>query len=209
MALFIRAPHGRLEAIFRAGADPPAGAAVICHPHPLHGGTMHNKVVFHAAKALKGLGWTTLRFNFRGVGRSTGDFAEGRGEREDVEAALDHLAERIERAPLALVGFSFGAWVGLRVAARDDRVTVLMGLGTPFDRGNWGFLTESPKAKLFIHAEDDQVVPVQYLEELYPSFAEPKLKAIIKGTDHFFTDHLDLLRDTIQAYFHHLDLPRR
>ena len=107
----------------------PRFAAVVCHPHPLHGGTMHNKVVFQAAKAALQEGLPTLRFNFRGVGKSTGSFGDGIGEREDVTAALDYLGTRFPAIPVCLLGFSFGASVGLRVGANDPRVVALVGLG--------------------------------------------------------------------------------
>ena len=109
----------------------PYFAAVVCHPHPLYGGTMHNKVVFRVARALHGLGLPVLRFNFRGTGMSAGEHDFGRGEADDVRAALDYLAEQFPGRPLLLAGFSFGAWVGLRVGCGDARVAELVGLGLP------------------------------------------------------------------------------
>src|ERR1041385_4980000 len=133
--LFIPAPHGRLEAILKAqgGAHAaPHGAALVLHPHPLHGGTMHNKVVFRTARGLEDAGLVTLRINFRGVGHSTGTHTGARGgEQEDARVALDYLTEKCPSLPVFLAGFSFGARVGLEVGTHDPRVNFLIGVGTP------------------------------------------------------------------------------
>jgi len=131
--LFLEGPAGRLEAILwtPTRADSPPLAAVICHPHPLFGGTMHNKVVYNAAKTLDVLGIPVLRFNFRGAGLSDGEHDQGRGEQGDVQAALDFLAAQFPNVPLLLAGFSFGSFVGLRVGCRDARVSELIGMGIP------------------------------------------------------------------------------
>src|ERR1700704_6373883 len=143
--LFIPAPAGRLEALLwgmprrEDGAQPPLAAAV-CHPHPLFGGTMHNKVVYQTAKTLHRFGLPVLRFNFRGVGLSEGRHDKGRGEVEDVAAALDFLTGKYPDVPLLLAGFSFGSWVGLRAGCSDSRVMELIGLGLPVgDLGNREF----------------------------------------------------------------------
>src|SRR5262245_27688108 len=130
--LFIPAPHGRLEAILKQPREGPArGVALVLHPHPLGGGTMHNKVVFRAAAALNDAGLVTLRINFRGVGQSTGTHDEGYGEREDARAGLEYLAQNYPEHEITLCGFSFGARVGLEVGMSDDRVTRLISIGTP------------------------------------------------------------------------------
>src|SRR6202140_249055 len=133
--LFLHGPAGRLEALFWSVAEnrnggPPL-AAVLCHPHPPFCGTMHKKVVYQAAKTLHRFGLPVLRFNFRGGGLSDGSHHEGRGEPDDVSAALDFLAAEYPGAPLLLAGFSFGSWVGLRAGCKDSRVTDLIGLGLP------------------------------------------------------------------------------
>src|SRR5262245_9615621 len=120
MTLFLPAPHGQLEALLSVPAEAPRFSALICHPHPLYGGTLHNKVVYHSGKALSALGGVVLRFNFRGVGSSTGRYDEGRGETEDVRAALDYLCEH-HSGPYLLAGFSFGSWVGVPVGCADPR----------------------------------------------------------------------------------------
>ncbi len=129
-SLFLPGPAGRLEALLNAGSPNATHAAVVCHPHPLYGGTLHNKVVFHAMKALNSFGFPVLRFNFRGASLSEGEHASGIGEVEDVRAALDWL-EREFPLPVIFAGFSFGAAVGLRAAYADDRVRALIALGLP------------------------------------------------------------------------------
>src|SRR5947208_10462433 len=130
--LFIPVEHGRLEAILKEPrAEPVTGVALVLHPHPLFGGTMHNKVVFRAAAALNDAGLITLRINFRGVGQSTGTHDEGRGEREDVRSGLDYLAEHYADGEITLCGFSFGSRVGMEVGIMDDRVLQMISIGTP------------------------------------------------------------------------------
>src|SRR5271168_697255 len=129
-SLFLEGPAGRLEALLNAGASDAAYAAVVCHPHPLYGGTLHNKVVFHAMKALNSFGFPVLRFNFRGTGLSQGEHGHGNGELDDVRAALDWIDAEFH-LPLIFAGFSFGAAVGLRAAYSDARVKALIGVGTP------------------------------------------------------------------------------
>src|ERR1700684_1005494 len=129
-SLFLDGPAGRLEALLNAGADDATHAALVCHPHPLFGGTLHNKVVFHTMKALNSFGFPVLRFNFRGTGLSQGEHDHGKGEVDDVRTALDWLAAEFH-LPLVFAGFSFGAAVGLRAACSDPRVTALIGVGVP------------------------------------------------------------------------------
>ncbi len=154
---FLEGPAGRLEAILwtpSAVARPPL-AAVICHPHPLFGGTMHNKVVYQTAKSLDALGIPVLRFNFRGAGLSAGVHDRGRGEQGDVRAALDFLATEFPGVPLLLAGFSFGAWVGMRAGCEDPRVSHLIGLGIPVNSTDFSFLRQCEKPKLFVHGSND------------------------------------------------------
>ena len=142
--LFIPAPHGRLEAILKEPREGHArGVALVLHPHPLGGGTMHNKVVFRAASALNEAGLVTLRINFRGVGQSTGEHDEGRGETEDARVALDYLTTQYPGTSLTLAGFSFGSRVGMEVGIADERVRSLISIGTPVDKYDFTFLQES------------------------------------------------------------------
>ena len=200
-SLFVPAPHGRLEAILkepRAGSI--RGVALVLHPHPLFGGTMHNKVVFRAAAALNDAGLVTLRINFRGVGQSTGSHDEGYGERDDVRAGLDYLAENYPGQEITLCGFSFGARVGLEVGIADERVVRLISIGTPVDKYDFGFLAARRKPILFVHGEHDEYGDVTRLRELAAKIKVPVELRIIKGAGHFFDDQLDELKRVIAAW---------
>jgi alpha/beta superfamily hydrolase len=202
--LLIPAPHGRLEAILKeARARSPArGVALVLHPHPLHGGTMHNKVVFRAASALNDAGLTTLRINFRGVGQSTGTHDEARGERDDARAALDYLAEHYPNQPVTLTGFSFGARVGLEVGATDERVTRLIGIGTPVNMYDLSFLKDIRKPVLFVHGDRDEFGDVERLRLLAAKLqAHTNVQlSIIEGAGHFFEGHLDEMKRIITQW---------
>jgi hypothetical protein len=201
--LFIPVAHGRLEAILKEPRSASAaGVALVLHPHPLGGGTMHNKVVFRAASALNDAGLITLRMNFRGVGQSTGEHEEGRGELEDVCAGLQYLAESFPGKPITLCGFSFGARVGLEVGISDERVLNLISIGTPVDKYDFGFLQACRKPILFVHGEHDEFGGVEHLRELVR-----KLQAhtsatleVIPNVGHFFEGHLDELKRVIQTW---------
>src|SRR5580692_6666294 len=156
-SLLLPGPAGRLEAIlWSPSAGSPAMAALVCHPHPLFGGTMHNKVVYQAAKSLDALGLAVLRINFRGTGLSEGKHDRGEGERGDVCAALDFLAGEFPNIPLLVAGFSFGCWVGLGVGCEDARVTSLIGLGAPVNNTDFSYLERCEKPKLFVQGGNDQ-----------------------------------------------------
>ncbi len=202
-SLFLEGPAGRLEALLNAGKPGAAHAALVCHPHPLYGGTMHNKVVFHAMKALNGLGLPALRFNFRGAGRSEGRHEEGRGERDDVRTALDWL-DREFHLPIVFAGFSFGASVGLRACCPDARVQALISLGTPVEvegrAYQYRFLQDCPKPKLFLSGDQDPYGPRQILEEVVMRAAPPKKLVFLEGTGHFFDRKLAELRQTIEDW---------
>lgn len=190
-------PAGRIEAIYRGDAESPARAAVVCHPLPTHGGTMHNKVVYRAAKSFEELGDAVLRFNFRGVGCSEGEFTGGEGEADDVRAALDWLAGEHPGVPLVVCGFSFGNAVGLPVGAEDARVEQLVGLGTPTDRFPFDRLAGVAKRKLFVQGDRDEFGPLDALRRGLARVAQPWELVVVEGADHFFTDHLDVLQATI------------
>ena len=203
-SLFLDGPAGRLEALLNTGAEHATHAALVCHPHPLYGGTLHNKVVFHAMKALNHFGYPVLRFNFRGAGLSQGEHDHGDGELEDIGTALDWL-DREFHLPLIFAGFSFGAAVGLRVACPDARVRALMGLGLPVDAigdrvYNFEFLRDCVKPKLFVSGDRDQFGPRTKLERLVNGLPEPKKLVIVEGADHFFEGRLRELRDSIESW---------
>ena len=199
--LFLPAPHGRLEAILKGPRiDPIRGVALVLHPHPLGGGTMHNKVVFRAAAALNEAGLAVLRINFRGVGQSTGTHDDGDGEREDVRVGLNYLAENYADQEITLCGFSFGARVGLEVGIDDQRVVRLISIGTPVDKYDFNFLERCRKPILFVHGEHDEYGNVERLRELIARIKAPVKLVIIKGAGHFFDDHLDELKQGITAW---------
>jgi alpha/beta superfamily hydrolase len=207
--LFLDGPAGRLEALLNAGADNTTHAAVVCHPHPLFGGTLHNKVVFHTMKALNGFGFPVLRFNFRGTGLSEGEHNQGNGEVEDVRTALDWLDAEYH-LPLIFAGFSFGAAVGLRAACADARVRGVIGVGTPIGpvvsdsevprTYTFDFLQDCAKPKLFVSGARDQFGPRAKLEALVAPMPEPKKLVLIDGADHFFEGRLRELRETIETW---------
>lgn len=201
-SLFLEGPAGRLEALLNAGAANATHAGLVCHPHPLFGGTMHNKVVFHAMKALHSFGFPVLRFNFRGTGLSHGTHDEGRGERDDVRSALAWLKSTFG-LPVIFAGFSFGAAVGTRVACGDPDVPAIISLGTPVAAEgrtyNFDFLSDCRKPKLFLSGDHDEFGPHEELERIVANAAEPKELVFVPG-DHYFAGHLDEMRLTIESW---------
>src|ERR1700726_344921 len=189
---FLEGPAGRLEAILwkPVGQGRPPLAALVCHPHPLFGGTMHNKVVYQAAKTLHGRGLPVLRFNFRGAGMSEGSHDGGQGEREDVRAGLDYLGKEFPGLPILLGGFSFGAWVGLLVGCEDERVKSVMGLGIPVEDSDLSYLRGCGKPKLLVQGAKDPFGSRAKVEMLFNELAEPKKLVFVEHADHFFTGHL-------------------
>jgi hypothetical protein len=203
-SLSLAGPAGRLEALLNAGSPNATHAAVVCHPHPVYGGTLHNKVVFHAMKALNSFGFPVLRFNFRGTGLSEGEHANGVEEVEDVRTALDWL-EREYTLPIIFAGFSFGAAVGLRASYADPRVPVLIGLGLPVvavENRNYDyeFLRTCTKPKLFVSGSRDQYAPPGQLEALVTTFADPKKLVRIEAGDHFFEGRLREMREEVESW---------
>jgi len=198
--LFIDASHGKLEAILKEPKGEPKGVALVCHPHPLGGGTMHNKVVYRAAAGLIDAGLTTLRFNFSGVGNSTGEHDDGDGERQDVKDALDYLDGNFPDQSITLAGFSFGSRVGTEVAMTEDRVVRLISIGTPVDKyQDYEFLENLRKPILFVHGDKDEFGSVANLNELVSrvsAVTDTSLK-VFENCGHFFDDHLTQLRETI------------
>lgn len=161
---------------------------------------MHTKVVFRAAKAATLEGLAALRFNFRGVGRSQGEYDSGAGEQGDARAALDYLETRYPSLPVVMMGFSFGSAVGLRVGASDPRAIALVGLGLPVKSYDYSYLADCPKPKLIIEGDEDQYGPRELVEQTVARFAPPKRLRWIRGADHFFTGHLGEVEDLIRAF---------
>jgi hypothetical protein len=201
--MHIPASHGQLEALLKEPAGAARGAVVVCHPHPLHGGTMHTKAVYRAAQAFNDAGLVALRFNFRGVGTSTGSHDGGVGERDDLREALDWLEAEYPDLPLLVGGFSFGSMVGLSVGADDERVVALLGLGLPvdMDRYDYSFLAEAKKPILVVQGENDEFGAGDTVAALLSELGAHIALVRIPGTDHYFTDRLDELRATIRGYY--------
>jgi alpha/beta superfamily hydrolase len=209
-SFFLKGHAGRLEALLwtTATAGAPRLVAVVCHPHPLYGGTMHNKVVFQIAKGLHRLQIPVLRFNFRGAGLSEGQYDKGVGEQDDVSSAVDYLAGEYHKVPMLLAGFSFGASVGLRVGCSDGRVTELVGLGLPADDSDLNYLKGCSKPKLFLQGEQDQFGSKENVQALVDAMQEPKRLIFIEGADHFFSGMLAQVNEALHQWMkeHHPEL---
>ena len=185
----LNGPAGRLEAVLNTGLDDAPFAALVCHPHPPSGGTLHHKVVYRAMKTLSGFGLPVLRFNFRGVGQSEGVHDHGHGEQDDVRAAIDWLARHLSK-PILLAGFSFGANIGMRAGCGDPRIHGILGLGLPVKAESrsysYDFLPQCTVPKLFVCGDHDQFAPQGVLEEVLRTAPEPKQIVWVEGADHFF-----------------------
>jgi len=208
--LFLNGPAGRLEAILWTAtrAEHSPLAAVLCHPHPLFGGTLHNKVIYQAAKSLDSLGIPVLRFNFRGAGLSLGRHDRGIGERGDVEAAVDFLAQEFPGRPLLLGGFSFGSWVGLRVGCADPRVRELVGLGIPVNSSEFAYLETCDKPKLIVQGTLDEHGAWEKVEQIVARIPGGTRIVFVQDADHFFAGPLEELDRAICDWVteHHPEL---
>jgi alpha/beta superfamily hydrolase len=190
----ITGPAGHLEALLEEPDDrEPRVAAIVCHPHPLYGGTMHNKVVYRAARALRRSGAVVLRFNFRGVGASHGEHAHLTGEIEDARAALAWMRARYPDLPFGLAGFSFGSRVITRLGCESESASWLLALGFPTQFGSTEYFEACRIPKTIIQSTHDQYGPRAELEALYARLAEPKKLIWVEAADHFFVDGLDEL----------------
>ncbi len=202
----IAGPAGRLEAhllepepVLGGEISSPRSAVVLAHPHPLHGGTMHSKVVYQTAKALSRIGCVTLRFNFRGVGTSEGTFDEGRGEQEDFRAALNVMVDRYPDVELWAAGYSFGAFIALSIGVADPRVTTLIGIAPPLmDKYDLSPVTQSHKPKFLIHGEADELIPLKEIRRFYGSLEEPKELVVVDAADHLFDGHVSEVGDAVE-----------
>jgi hypothetical protein len=189
---------GRLEALYRDLQDP-AAIAVVCHPHPLGGGTLHNKVVFRAARGLENANVATLRFNFRGTGTSAGSHDEGEGELDDVTAAIEWGKRKHPGLKMIVGGFSFGAWVASRVACELPDIAGLFLIGTPVNKYDFGYLRHCDKPMLFLHGTQDEYGDVSKLEKVVQHIRNAE-SVIVTGADHFFTKQLEAVEETIRTW---------
>jgi len=194
----------RLEGLLSIqGASSFKGGVVLCHPHPQYGGDMDHPVVTTAAEAAFEAGFSTLRFNFRGVGESEGSYGEGIGEREDVKAAADYLYSSLKdnHSHLILAGYSFGAWAGFPIAIQDERFEGMVGIAPPLQMYDFGFLKDCKKKKLFVAGDRDLFCPRSLLEEWYRQLEGPKSLSVIPGADHFFLFHTRFLIQPLREFF--------
>jgi alpha/beta superfamily hydrolase len=198
---------GPLEGLInaKAGAEPRA-VAVLAHPLPTAGGTMHTEAVFHAAKALARVAMPVLRFNFRGAGRSAGTFSGGPGEQEDFRSALDFMTKRYPGVPpIWALGMSFGSWVAMTVGAADPRVTALIGIACPVNRYDYSEVAAAGKPTFLIHGERDELIPLKDVRKMYAQLSEPRELVVIDGADHLFDGKAsevgDAIEDLLQDFY--------
>jgi alpha/beta superfamily hydrolase len=204
MTFIIPGDTVQLEAILREPKESARGAVVVCHPHPVYGGTMDNRIVYRAAKAAASAGFAALRFNFRGVGESSGQFDQGLGEQEDVSAAIRWLQERYPELPLALMGYSFGAWVGLRVGCANSNIKAMVGIAPPLNLYAMEYLIQNTKPSLFIVGTQDEFCSTESILRLKPRLPATSSVHILEGADHFFSDQLDSVVERIFEFFDRL-----
>lgn len=197
---FIEGPVGRLEAILKEPEAAVTRAAVVCHPHPLFKGTMHNKVVYRIAKVFQQEGFAVLRFNFRGTGKSQGEHDRGQGEQDDLRAALAFIESKYADAEIWVAGFSFGSGVALKVGCGDARVRALVAAGVPVSKYDAYQVPDCGKPKLFVQGSHDEFGSRADLEAAFASLSEPKALKIIEGGDHFFEGHLDELSEAVRDF---------
>jgi uncharacterized protein len=209
MSFMIPAEAVQLEANLRAPEGSARGGVVVCHPHPVYGGTMDNRVVYRAAKAAAEAGFTALRFNFRGVGQSTGQFDQGLGEKDDVVAAVTWISKKYPALPLGLIGYSFGSWVGLQVACEDPRIEAMVGLGLPLDLYDLEFLIENPKPALYIVGTRDEFCSPENLDRFARRVPASSFVHRIDEADHFFSDQVEIVQGLIRDFFLQIRLEPR
>lgn len=201
--MYFTIPNGsfELESHLREPEDVPEGAVILCHPHPVYGGTMNNRVIYRAAKAAAKAGFAALRFNFRGVGTSTGHYDQGLGEKEDVAAAIDWVEDRFPGKPLAVLGYSFGAWVGLQVGCLDPRIRAIVGIGLPLDMYNFEFLLDFQNPSLYIVGNRDEFCSPMNLENLIRRLPFASRVHRVQGADHFFSEQVEEVERLIEQFF--------
>ncbi|HEX7283349.1 MAG TPA: alpha/beta family hydrolase [Vicinamibacterales bacterium] len=193
----IPGPAGPLEALLDLPEGEPRAVAVFGHPHPLHGGTMHTKALYQAAKAMPRIGVAALRFNFRGVGSSTGTFDSGPGEKDDFRAALSYVEQRFPDLPIWAAGMSFGSWIALTVGAEDPRVSLLLAVAPPIDRYDFEVLKTSTLPKFIVHGENDELISIKEIRKFYAQIPEPKELVTIEDANHLFEGKTSLVGEAV------------
>jgi uncharacterized protein len=197
-SLFIDGPAGKLEALLEEPEDQdPRHAVLVCHPHPQHGGTMHNKVVYRIARGLRRAGAVVLRFNFRGVNLSQGEYGRGIGELEDARAALVVLRSRYPELPFSLAGFSFGSRIILRLGCETPSPARLIAVGFPANLSDSQSIGHCSVPKTFIISRNDQFCAVPAMESYFAALPEPKELIWIDAADHFFGGALDQFEEAV------------
>lgn len=194
----IAGPAGPLECLLDEPEAAPRAVAVLGHPHPLHGGTMHTKALYQAAKAMPRIGIAALRFNFRGVGRSGGVFDAGPGEREDFLAAVSFVSERFPDIPIWAAGMSFGSWIAMTAGAADPRVSLLLGIAPPVDRYDFDALRTCTLPKFIIHGESDELISIKEIRKFYAQLPEPKELVTIEDANHLFEGKTSLVGEAVE-----------
>ena len=194
----IAGPEGPLEALLDEPEGEPRAVAVFGHPHPLHGGTMHTKALYQAAKAMPRIGVAAVRINFRGVGRSAGTFDAGPGEKADFRAAIDFAQERFPDVPVWAAGMSFGAWIAMTVGAEDPRVSLLLGVAPPVDRYDFESLKTCTLPKFIIHGESDELISIKEIRKFYSQLPEPKELVTIEDANHLFEGRTSMVGDAVE-----------
>ena len=189
---------GPLECLIDKPAAAPRAAVVFAHPLPIEGGTMHTKVVFQSAKALARIGCVVLRFNFRGVGRSAGEWDRGPGERDDYRAALDYMSSAHPGLDLWSAGFSFGSHIAMSCGAEDERVCALIGIAPPVDRYEYASVKMSAKPKFIVHGEADELIPLKSVRAFYAQLNEPKEFVEIDRANHLFDGQAGEVGDALE-----------
>jgi uncharacterized protein len=204
--MFIPADGIQLEAQLHEPKGKVQGAVVVCHPHPLYGGTMDNRIVYRACKAAVEAGFAALRFNFRGAGNSSGQYDQGAGEKDDVAVALDWAGKQYPDVPLALIGYSFGAWVGLQVACVAPRVQAAVGIGLPLNLFDLDCLAQFKKPALYIVGTRDEFCSQENLDKLAARLPDASILHRIQEADHYFTDHIETVQNLIADFLRNLQL---
>ncbi len=188
---------GKIEALLEEPEIDPSEVCLVCHPHPLYGGSMHNKVVYRMARGLRRAGSVVLRFNFRGVGRSEGVHDQGAGELDDARALYGWLRARYPELPYSMAGFSFGSRIALRLGCSEHGTRRAIAVGFPTKSGTFDYLGACATPKIFVQSTQDEHGPREQLARLYPDFAEPKQIYWVEADDHFFRGALDALEELI------------